>query len=150
MNILGIDIGGSGIKGAPVDIETGALMEERYRLVTPKPSSPDAVGDVVAKVVKHFKWKGPVGCTVPSVVRDGVVYTAANIDEAWIGTNGRKPSAEIAAAPQQFAQCGCRPEQLVDGSAPDDNGLAGRTRCPVLAPGPMRLGDLCAMDGRLR
>ena len=90
MKIMGIDIGGSGIKGAPVEIETGLLAGERYRLATPEPASPDAVGNVVAQVVKHFKWKGPVGCTIPSVVRDGVAYTAANIDEDWIGTNGRK------------------------------------------------------------
>ena len=90
MKIMGIDIGGSGIKGAPVEVETGLLVGERYRLATPEPSSPDAVGNVVAKVVKHFKWKGPVGCTIPSVVRDGVAYTAANIDQGWIGTNGRK------------------------------------------------------------
>jgi polyphosphate glucokinase len=90
MKIMGIDIGGSGIKGAPVEIETGLLAGERYRLATPEPASPDAVGDVVAHLVKHFKWKGPVGCTIPAVVRDGVAYTAANIDEAWIGTNGRK------------------------------------------------------------
>ena len=89
MNILGIDIGGSGIKGAPVEVETGMLLKECYRLATPEPSSPDTVGDVVAKVVKHFKWKVPVGCTIPSVVRDGVAYTAANIDQAWIGANGR-------------------------------------------------------------
>jgi len=90
VKIMGIDIGGSGIKGAPVEIETGLLAGERYRLATPEPASPDAVGNVVAQVVKHFKWKGPVGCTIPSVVRDGVAYTAANIDEDWIGTNGRK------------------------------------------------------------
>ena len=90
MKIIGIDIGGSGIKGAPVEVGTGLLAGERYRLATPEPSTPDAVGNVVAKVVKHFKWKGPVGCTIPSVVRDGVAYTAANIDSAWVGTNGRK------------------------------------------------------------
>jgi polyphosphate glucokinase len=89
VQILGIDIGGSGIKGAPVDIQTGLLAAERYRLATPDPSLPEAVGNVVAKVVKHFAWQGPIGCTFPSVIRDGIVYTAANVNPAWIGTDGR-------------------------------------------------------------
>ena len=90
MEILGIDIGGSGIKGAPVDVETGKLTAERYRLDTPQPTTPDAVGDTVAELVKYFKWKGPIGCTFPAVIKDGVAYSAANVDPAWIGTNGQK------------------------------------------------------------
>jgi polyphosphate glucokinase len=89
MEILGIDIGGSGIKGAPVDIQNGVLMTERYRIPTPQPSVPDAVGDVVAKIVRHFKWKGPIGCTFPAVIKKGVAYSAANVDQSWIGTNGQ-------------------------------------------------------------
>ena len=61
MHILGIDIGGSGIKGAPVDVERGDLAAERFRLETPHPALPDAVGDVVAEVVKHFDWNAPIG-----------------------------------------------------------------------------------------
>ena len=87
MEILGIDIGGSGIKGAPVDIEKGKLTAERYRIPTPQPSVPDAVADVVAQIVKHFGWEGPIGCTFPAVVKKGIVYSAANVDEAWIGTD---------------------------------------------------------------
>ena len=87
MEILGIDIGGSGIKGAPVDIEKGKLTAERYRIPTPQPSLPDAVADAVAQIVKHFDWKGPIGCTFPAVVKKGVVYSAANVDDAWIGTD---------------------------------------------------------------
>ena len=90
MEILGIDIGGSGIKGAPVDIETGLLTAERHRLDTPQPSKPEAVADTVAAIVKHFDWKGRVGCTFPAVIKKGVVLTAANVDKAWIGTNGEK------------------------------------------------------------
>ncbi|MBN1991287.1 MAG: ROK family protein [Anaerolineae bacterium] len=90
MKILGIDIGGSGIKGAPVDIKKAVLAAERHRIPTPQPSEPEAVTDVAAQIVKHFKWKGPIGCTFPSVIKDGVVYTAANVDQAWIGTNGQK------------------------------------------------------------
>lgn len=90
MQILGIDIGGSGIKGAPVEVKRGVLAAERYRIPTPQPSTPDAVADTVAKIVKHFRWKGPVGCTFPSVIKRGIVYSAANVDKSWIGTNGRK------------------------------------------------------------
>lgn len=90
MEILGIDIGGSGIKGAPVDTEAGIFLADRYRLPTPQPSIPEAVGDVVAQVVAHFDWKGPIGCTFPAVVKHGVVHTAANVDNSWIGTDGQR------------------------------------------------------------
>lgn len=88
MQILGIDIGGSGIKGAPVDIITGTLTEKRYRLPTPEPSKPQAVADTVVEIVKHFDWRGPIGCTFPSAVRHGVVYTAANVHKDWVGFDG--------------------------------------------------------------
>src|SRR4029453_9858941 len=76
MIILGIDIGGSGIKGAPVDGERGELTAEYYRIPTPQPSTPDAVGDVVAELARHFNWHGPIGCTFPAVIQDGVAYSA--------------------------------------------------------------------------
>jgi polyphosphate glucokinase len=88
---LGIDIGGSGIKGAPVNLQTGELEAERMRVDTPQPSTPDAVAEVVAKIVDHFSEHtsgGPVGVTIPAVVKSGVVRTAANIDRSWIGANG--------------------------------------------------------------
>ncbi|MBV8957315.1 MAG: ROK family protein [Actinobacteria bacterium] len=87
MQCLGIDIGGSGIKGAPVATATGELTAERERLETPQPATPDAVADTVARVVDHFDWEGPIGCTFPAVVRSGVVHTAANVDKTWIGTD---------------------------------------------------------------
>lgn len=89
MEILGIDIGGSGIKGAPVNVLTGELIAERYRVPTPSPSTPSAVASAVADVVRFFDWTGPVGCTFPAVVKEGMVYTAANVDKSWIGTNGQ-------------------------------------------------------------
>ena len=89
MQILGIDIGGSGIKGAPVEIDTGELIAERYRIPTPAPSAPDAVADVVKEIVKNFQWKGPIGCTFPAIVRRGVVESAANVDQGWIGVDGQ-------------------------------------------------------------
>lgn len=89
MKVLGIDIGGTGIKGAPVDTEEGVLLAERHRIPTPHPSKPDAVADVVADIAKHFSWKGGIGCTFPAIVKSGVVYSAANVDKGWIGTDGR-------------------------------------------------------------
>jgi len=87
MQILGIDIGGSGIKGAPVDVETGRLSAERCRIKTPDPATPEAVAQVVAQIAEQFNWQAPIGCTFPAVIKGGVAHTAANVDQAWIGTN---------------------------------------------------------------
>jgi polyphosphate glucokinase len=87
---LGIDVGGSGIKGAPVDLRTGALVAERLRIPTPVPATPSAVADVVAQIAQHFAVQlgdGPIGVTVPGVVTRGIVRSAANIDPLWIGTD---------------------------------------------------------------
>ncbi len=87
MKALGIDIGGSGIKGAPVDTNEGRLTKERLRIPTPDPSAPEAVAETVRRIVDHFSWTGPVGVTFPGVVQDGVIRTAANVDRSWIGVN---------------------------------------------------------------
>ncbi|MEU0369327.1 polyphosphate--glucose phosphotransferase [Streptomyces sp. NPDC006283] len=84
MNVFGVDIGGSGIKGAPVDLERGDLAQERHKVLTPHPSTPDAVADGVAEVIAHFGWTGPVGITFPGVVTSGITRTAANVDKGWI------------------------------------------------------------------
>jgi polyphosphate glucokinase len=85
MNVFGIDVGGSGIKGAPVDTETGELLAERVRIKTPQPSTPEAIVAATLEVVRGCGWDGPVGCGFPAVVKDGVVRTAANIDDANVG-----------------------------------------------------------------
>lgn len=85
MDVLGIDFGGSGIKGAIVDTSTGLLKSERHRIATPQPATPKAVQLVIMELIKHFNWKGKVGMGVPSVIKNGTVLTAANIDESWIG-----------------------------------------------------------------
>ncbi len=85
--VVGIDIGGTGIKGAPVDITTGKLAAERIRSLTPSPATPQAVADVVRQVLRQIGVPGPVGLALPAVVRDGIVETAANIDPAWIGVD---------------------------------------------------------------
>ena len=87
MIVLGVDIGGSGIKGAPVDLETGETTAERYRLETPRPASPDNMIPVLAKVIAYCGGSGPVGVTFPGVVSGGVTHTAANLDKGWIGLN---------------------------------------------------------------
>ena len=87
--ILGIDIGGSGIKGAIVDVTTGELLSERKRIPTPQPATPDAVAETVAELTKSLDWNGPIGCGFPAVVKKGMVYTASNIDKSWIGTNAK-------------------------------------------------------------
>ncbi|GHI87652.1 polyphosphate glucokinase [Streptomyces xanthophaeus] len=87
MEIFGVDIGGSGIKGAPVDLERGDLAQERHKVLTPQPATPDGVAGCVVEVVEHFGWDGPVGVTFPGVVTGGVTRTAANMDKAWIGVD---------------------------------------------------------------
>jgi polyphosphate glucokinase len=83
--ILGIDIGGSGIKGAVVDTATGELTTDRHRIETPQPSTPGAVADEVAAVLAHHGYSGPVGCTFPGPIQAGVVRMAANMDDSWVG-----------------------------------------------------------------
>ncbi|MEU5356774.1 polyphosphate--glucose phosphotransferase [Streptomyces albidoflavus] len=88
MQIFGVDIGGSGIKGAPVDLERGDLAQERHKVLTPQPATPDGVADGVREVVRHFGWTGPVGVTFPGVVTGGTtIRTAANVDKEWIGVD---------------------------------------------------------------
>ena len=89
MRVLGIDIGGTGIKGAPVETDTGTMLDERFRVLTPHPATPEAVADCVAEVVDHFHWTDRISCGMPSVVKKGVVFTAANIDKSWIGTDAK-------------------------------------------------------------
>ena len=87
MEILGLDIGGSGIKGAIVNTTTGELVTERHRIPTPQPATPEAVIDTAAQIVDHFDWHGPMGCGFPAAVKHEIVKTASNIDKRWIGMN---------------------------------------------------------------
>lgn len=86
MEVLGIDIGGTGIKGAVVDVTTGAMVTERHRIPTPRPATPQAVAEVVAEIVRHFNWTGRLGCTLPARVEHGLVRTATNIHDDWVDT----------------------------------------------------------------
>ena len=112
MDVLGIDIGGTGIKGALVDVVKGELKSDRFRLLTPQPATPGAVTKTVEEVVDHFGWKGLVGCGFPAVIRQGEIAIAANISKKWIGVN----------AVNQFSQAtGCR---FVLGNDADVAGVA--------------------------
>jgi polyphosphate glucokinase len=86
-HVLGIDIGGTGIKGAIVDLATGDLVTERFRLDTPDDATPDSVGRVVGEVASHFDHKGTTGVTFPGVIENGIALTAANLDQGWIGAS---------------------------------------------------------------
>jgi polyphosphate glucokinase len=87
MEVLGIDIGGSGIKGAPINIENGSFVAERVRFDTPEISNSENMAHVVKQIITYFNWKGPVGVGFPAIVRNGVAKTAANIDKSWKETN---------------------------------------------------------------
>ncbi|MEU9807354.1 polyphosphate--glucose phosphotransferase [Mycobacterium sp. NPDC050853] len=84
---FGIDVGGSGIKGAIVDLTTGELIGERVKYPTPQPATPEAVAETIATVVRDFSWTGPVGVTYPGVIVHGEARTAANVDKSWLGVN---------------------------------------------------------------
>jgi len=89
-HVLGVDIGGTGIKAAPVDLSTGTLVADRVKIETPHPALPTTVAAVVRELTTGFTWTGPVGITFPGVVMDGVIKTAANVDKSWIDTDASK------------------------------------------------------------
>jgi polyphosphate glucokinase len=92
--ILGIDFGGSGIKGAPVNTKSGETLSKRYRIPTPVPATPDNVIETIKAIAGNFRWEGPVGLAFPAAVQNGIVRTAANIDKSWIGLNAQKVISE--------------------------------------------------------
>lgn len=100
---LGIDIGGTGMKAAPVDVATGRLLGERFRIPTPQPSTPEAMATVVRDLDRHFAditgGSGPVGVAFPAVVRGGVVHSAANIDASWMGADAASAFSEAVGRP---------------------------------------------------
>jgi polyphosphate glucokinase len=87
MEILGVDIGGSGMKALTVNTDTGELTSERHRLKTPSSGKPDAMLKTLRELLDTFDWKGPVGCTFPGVIRKGEIFTSANLHDSWIGKN---------------------------------------------------------------
>lgn len=126
MEILGIDIGASGIKGAPVNTRTGDMTAERLRIPTPEGAEPAAVSEMAAQLVRHFNWSGPIGCGFPAALRHGRALTAVNISRNWIGES----------AAEWFQQAVGRPVTVINDT--DAAGLAemrfgaGRGRAGVV------------------
>lgn len=87
MTLLGIDVGGSGIKGALVNSETGEMISERFRIPTPIPRTPEAMSNVIAQIVTHFDYKGKVGCGFPTIIKNGICKATGNLDKSWLGVN---------------------------------------------------------------
>ncbi|MFD7105546.1 polyphosphate--glucose phosphotransferase [Streptomyces celluloflavus] len=150
MRVFGVDIGGSGIKGAPVDLERGDLADDRYKVLTPHPATPEAVADCVKQVVDHFEWSGPVGATFPGVVTGGTTRTAANVDPGWIGTD----AAALLTGRLGGESSGCPVTLLNDADAA---GLAemsfgagrGRTGTVIVLTFGTGIGSAVFRDGRL-
>lgn len=145
MHILGIDVGGSGIKGAPVNTTTGQLLAERIRIKTPKDAEPEPVAEVVAQVAQAFHWKGPIGIGFPAPIKSGIAMMAANISEKWVGMN----------AEQLFTQatgCACKV-----GNDADVAGLAemtfgagkGRSGTVIMITLGTGIGTAIFVDGNL-
>ena len=99
MITLGIDIGGSGIKGALVDTEKGQMVTDRLRIPTPQPSKPQAVIGVIKQIADHFQYSGPIGVGIPCIVINGVTLSAANIDDEWIGFAAEQAMREATGCP---------------------------------------------------
>ncbi len=125
MEILGIDIGGSAIKGAPVDVITGKLQSQRYRIETPQRYKPQVIANYVYEIVKHFNWKGPVGCGFPAAIKDGIVLNASNIHKSWIGKDAKRLFEKSCGCPVNVlndADAACLAE-VKFGAGKDFNGL---------------------------
>ncbi|NEB39013.1 ROK family protein [Streptomyces sp. SID14515] len=145
MEIFGVDIGGSGIKGAPVDLDRGDLARERHKVLTPHPATPKGVADGVAEVVGHFAWSGPVGITFPGVVTDGVTRTAANVDKGWIDTDARTLLGERIGQPVTILN-----DADAAGVAEMTFGAGkGRTGTVILLTFGTGIGSAVFTDGRL-
>ncbi|GAA5784457.1 polyphosphate glucokinase [Chitiniphilus shinanonensis] len=143
--VLGIDIGGSGIKGAPVNVETGELLGERVRLDTPQPSTPQAVAATVSELVKQFDWKGPLGCTFPAIVHNGVTLSAANVDKSWINAPAEQILADAVGLPVKLVNDADAAglAEVVFGAA---KGKSGKTLVLTLGTG---IGSALIVDGKL-
>lgn len=106
--VLGIDVGGSGIKAALVDVTAGRMVSERYRVPTPQPSTPEAMAHAVARIIRHFSWEREVGCGMPGPIKNGRVLALANLDKSWVGCD----------APQLYTEaCGCPVRVINDADA---------------------------------
>lgn len=145
MQILGVDIGGSGMKGAVVDTATGEFIGERHRIDTPQPATPAAVAEVLAQLVRHFNWDGPVGCGFPAAIQHGIARTAANLADEFIGVNIDRLFSESTRCP-----CFCLNDADAAGIAEMRFGAgAGQSGVVVLITIGTGLGTVFFTDGVL-
>lgn len=145
MQILGVDIGGSGIKGAIVDTVSGELVTERHRIETPHPATPEAVAAVLAQLVVHFGWSGPIGCGFPAAVQHGVARTAANIAQGFIATDIDRLFSEA-------TQCPCFNVNDADAAGMAEMRFgegAGQSGVVLMITIGTGLGTALFVDGRL-
>ena len=145
MQILGIDIGGSGIKGAPVDPQSGTLLAERYRLLTPKGAKPNPMAEVVKQVAMQFDWHASIGCGFPAVIRKGVAESAANINEKWIGINVAQLFSDATACPVHVVNDGDA-AGLAEVTFGAGKGVQGVVMMITIGTG---LGSALFIDGKL-
>lgn len=145
MKVLGIDVGGSGIKGAIVDIKKGELITERHRIPTPQPATPKAVSRTVRKLTEHFEWKGPIGSGFPAAIQNGVSKTASNIDKSWIGVNVEKLFADATNCPVKVVNDADAAglAEVTFGGGKDQDGLI------VLLTLGTGIGSALIIDGKL-
>lgn len=99
MHILGVDIGGTGIKAAVVETQTGELISEHKRIPTPQPATPENIASSLAQLVTELAWSGPIGCGFPATVHHGVAYSASNIDPSWINTDAQTLFSQVTGQP---------------------------------------------------
>lgn len=142
---FGVDIGGTGIKGAPVDLERGALTEKRVRLLTPQPATPEAVGATVAELVDRFGWTDAIGCTFPAAITDGVARTASNVDDAWIDTSVRDVVTAATGCPTVVAN-DADAAGVAEGTFGAAQGIRGLVVITTLGTG---IGSALIFDGQL-
>ena len=99
MRILGVDIGGTGIKAAINETQTGELVSEHKRIPTPKPATPQNIAESLSQLVTEFAWSGPIGCGFPATVHHGIAYSASNIDPSWINTDAQTLFSQVTGQP---------------------------------------------------
>ena len=143
--VLGIDIGGSGIKGAPVDVAAGVLQTERLRLLTPQPATPQAVAQTVRELVDHFSWQGPIGCTFPAIVHNGTTLSAANVDKSWVGAPAQQILSDAVGQPLLLLN-DADAAGLAEAAFGAARGVAGVVIMLTLGTG---IGSALVVDGKL-
>ncbi|MBL9200758.1 MAG: ROK family protein [Opitutaceae bacterium] len=143
MKALGIDIGGSAVKGAPVDIKTGKLLAERHRIETPEAITPARMGRTIAAIAAHFKWKGPIGVGFPGVVMGTTIHTSANLHPAFVGCDGAKLIAKATRCPVALLNDGAA-AAIAEMRFGAGRGFSGKTLLLTLGTG---IGTALAYQG---